>query len=106
MRLPRLQCVVPWLVPWLVAACATAQAPADPVAALHAKAASDLSCPQSLLLITPLGDETFAETRQPLYQSVAGCGMSVVYMATKTGYVMSQGNHRAPAMAPDHVDVR
>jgi len=32
--------------------------------------------------------------------------MHVVYMATKNGYVMSQGNHRAPAMAPDHVDVR
>jgi hypothetical protein len=102
MRLPRTFCVVSWFV----AACATSQPPADSMPALQARAASDLSCPQSLLRITPLGDQTFAETRQPLYLDVEGCSMHVVYMATKNGYVMSQGYHRAPAMAPDHVDVR
>jgi hypothetical protein len=93
-------------VPWIVAACATAPPPADPIAALHAQAASDLSCPQTLLRITPLSDETFGDTRQPLYQSVEGCSMHVVYMATKAGYVMSKGKRPAPSMAPDHVDVR
>ena|SRR5579862_1270578 len=102
MRLPRLLCVAPWLV----AACATSQLPVDPLAALQAQAASDLSCPPTLLRITPLGDETFGEARQPLYESVEGCSLSVIYVATKKGYVMSQGHHRAPSMAPDHVDVR
>jgi hypothetical protein len=102
MRLPRLLCGVPWLV----AACATAQPPVDPIAALPALAASDLSCPRELLLITPVGDQTFAETRQPLYQIVQGCSLSVVYVATKHGYVLSQGNRKAPSLAPDHVDVR
>ena len=101
MRLRRLLCV-----PWLVAACATSQLPVDPIAALQAQASSELSCPQTLLRITPMGDQTFGDARQPLYESVEGCGLSVVYVATKRGYVMSQGNHRTPSMAPDHVDVR
>ena len=102
MRLSLILCVVPWLG----VACATAPPPADPIAALHAQAASDLSCPQSLLRITPLGDEMFGDTRQPLYQSVEGCSMHVVYMATKSGYVMSKGARPKPTLAPDHVDVR
>jgi hypothetical protein len=102
MRLPRLLC----FVPWLVAACATTQTPVDPIAALPARASADLSCPQNLLRITPVGEETFAETRQPLYQSVEGCSLSVIYVATKQGYVMSQGKPHMPSMAPDHVDVR
>jgi hypothetical protein len=102
MRVPRASC----LVPWLVAACATAQPPVDPIAALPAQAAADLSCPASLLRIAPLGDETFGETKQPLYQSVEGCSMHVIYTATKAGYVMSKGSRPKPAMAPDHVDVR
>jgi hypothetical protein len=95
-----------YVVPLLVAACATSRPPADSIPALQARAASDLSCPQSLLRITPLGDQTFGEPRQPLYLDVEGCSMHVVYMATKNGYVMSQGYHRPPEMAPDHVDVR
>jgi hypothetical protein len=102
MRLPRLMCVVPCLV----AACATAPPPADPIAAFHAQAASELSCPQEMLRFIPLGDETFGETRQPLHQSVEGCSMRVVYTATKDGYVMSKGNPHTPSLAPDHVDVR
>jgi hypothetical protein len=102
MRTPRLLCVVSWLV----AACATAPPPVDPIADLQTRAASDLSCPKSLLRINPLGDETFGEARLPLYQNVEGCSLHVVYTATKKGYVMTQGSHRPPAMAPDHVDVR
>ena len=102
MRVPRL-----WFgVPWLVVSCATAPPPVDPVAALPTLAASDLSCPRELLVITPVGDQTFGDTRQPLYQSVEGCSWTVVYVATKQGYVMSQGKRRTPSLAPDHVDVR
>jgi hypothetical protein len=93
-------------VPWLISGCATAPPPADPIGALRARASSDLSCPQALLQITPLGDETFGETRQPLYQSVEGCSMHVSYIATSAGYVMKSGSRPPPAMAPDHVDVR
>jgi hypothetical protein len=102
MRLARLFCSVPWLF----AACATAPPPVDPLAALPALAASDLSCPQHLLVIAPVGNQTFAETRQPLYESVEGCSMTVIYVATKQGYVLSRGGRRAPPLAPDHVDVR
>lgn len=94
------------VVPWLVAACATAPPPVDPLAALPAQASSELSCPRTLLRITPLGDETFESTRLPLYQSVEGCSMHVVYTATKSGYVLSKGNRSRPSLAPDHVDVR
>jgi hypothetical protein len=78
----------------------------DPIAALPALASSELSCPEAQLLIAPIGDQTFADTRQPLYQSVEGCSMNVIYVATKHGYVMSQGKRRTPSLAPDHVDVR
>jgi hypothetical protein len=102
MRPPRLL----HAVPWLVAACATAPPPTDPIVALKARAASDLSCPASLLRITPLGDQTFGQTRQPLYENVEGCSLNVVYTATAKGYVMTQGNHAPPALEPDHVEVR
>ena|SRR5881394_2044911 len=102
MRMSTIGC----LVPWLVAACATAPPPADPIAALHAQASSDLSCPQPLLRITPLGDQTFEATRLPLYQDVEGCSMHVVYAATKSGYVLSKGSRPKPPLGPDHVDVR
>src|SRR5882672_8938297 len=102
MRISHLACVVSWLV----AACATAPPPADPIAALHAQAAADLSCPQPLLRITPLGDQTYEATRLPLYQDVEGCSLHVVYAATKAGYVMTKGSRPKPSLAPDHVDVR
>jgi hypothetical protein len=95
-----------WGVPWLVAACATAAPPADPVKALQATAASDLSCPAADLQITPMGSETFGDARIPAYQEVAGCSMRVIYAATKDGYVMSAPKHLPPVHAPDHVDVR
>jgi hypothetical protein len=94
------------VVPWLIAACATAPPPADPIGALRTRASSELSCPEALLGITPLGDQTFGETRHPLYQNVEGCGMHVIYTATKAGYVMSKGRRSPPTLAPDHVDVR
>jgi hypothetical protein len=94
-----------WGVPWLLAACATASPPVDPVRALPAQASADLSCPTNVLRIAPMGEETFGETRIPLYQEVQGCSMHVIYTATKAGYVLSTPQHK-PSHAPDHVDVR
>jgi hypothetical protein len=102
MRLILLSC----LVSSLVTGCATTQIPVDRVAELRTRAASDLSCPQELLRITPMGEELYEDTRQPLYQEVEGCSMHVIYTATKDGYVMSKGGHPPPSLAPNHVDVR
>jgi hypothetical protein len=83
--------------PLLIAACATAPPPADPVAALRAQASADLSCPADLLRIAPVGDETFGDTRLPLYQEAQGCSMHVMYKATKAGYVLSTPGVRVTA---------
>jgi hypothetical protein len=93
------------LVPLLVASCATAPPPADPVAALRAQAAADLSCPSHLLRIAPMGAETFGPSRVPLYQDVEGCSMHVIYVATEKGYTLSAPQMKPPK-GPDHVDVR
>jgi hypothetical protein len=95
------------VVSWLVATCATSPPPpGDPIAALRARASSELSCPQELLRISPLGDQTFGPNGQPLYEDVEGCSLHVVYTATKSGYLMSSGRRAPPSLAPDHVDVR
>jgi hypothetical protein len=96
----------PWLVSWLVSACATAPPPADPVKALQAQATTDLSCPAADLQIAPMGNETFGDARVPLYQEAQGCGLHVIYTATKAGYVLTSPKHAPPALAPNHVDVR
>lgn len=98
MRIPR----VLWGVPLLFVACATAPPPADPIAALRGQASSDLSCPATMLSISPMGDATFGDTRVPLYQEVQGCSMHVVYVATKEGYVLSTptGRGRVSAQRP------
>jgi hypothetical protein len=93
------------VMPVLVAACATAPPPADPIAALRATAAVDLSCPAHLLRVTPVGEETFGPQRLPLYQQVEGCSMHVIYVARETGYVLSSPRPSA-LKGPDHVDVR
>jgi len=90
----------------LLLACATAPPPADPVGALPAQAAKDLSCPANVLRIAPMGEEKFEGGPVPLYQSVEGCSMHVIYTATKTGYVLSSPQKGPPSLAPDHVDVR
>jgi hypothetical protein len=105
MRLAPALHVIPWLVVPCLLACATAPPPADPVAALRARAASDLSCPGHLLRIAPMGAETFGASRVPLYQDVEGCSMHVIYVATESGYVLSAPQMKPPK-GPDHVDVR
>jgi hypothetical protein len=93
------------VLPGVVAACATAPPPGDPIAALRASAATDLSCPAHLLRMTPVGDETFGPQRVPLYEQVEGCGMHVIYVAHESGYVMGSPKPALPK-GPDHVDVR
>ena len=53
-----------------------------------------------------MGNETFGDARVPLYQEAQGCGMHVIYTATKAGYVLTSPKHPPPSHAPDHVDVR
>jgi hypothetical protein len=90
----------------VVAACATAPAPADPLAALPARAAQDLSCPAHLLQIAPVGAETFGPKAQPLYEEAQGCGMHVLYVATDKGYVLSSPKPHRPPREENWVDVR
>jgi hypothetical protein len=106
MQLRAALCGGPLVVAWLVSACATAPPPADPVKALHEQAATDLSCPTADLQFAPMGNETFGDARVPLYQEAQGCGMHVIYTATKAGYVLTSPKHPPPSHAPDHVDVR
>jgi hypothetical protein len=114
MRLRAARRGVPWIAARVLArvlalsfaSCATAPPPVDPVKALPALAAADMSCPASNLRITPMGDQTFGDARIPAYQEVEGCSMHVIYAATKSGYVLSAPKYLPPAHAPDHVDVR
>jgi hypothetical protein len=91
----------------LLAACATAPPPppGDPVAAVRAQAASELSCPAHLLRVTPLGAESVGPEHRPRYMDVEGCSLHVIYVAGDVGYVMTP-KQAPPAHAPDHVDVR
>jgi hypothetical protein len=104
MRLP----LGAWGASFVVLGCATASTlpPALSVAALKPRAAAELSCPEVYLSVAPLGDEKYAETGEPLYESVEGCSLSVVYVRTKDGYVLSKGARPKPSLEPDRVDVR
>ncbi|HVV86283.1 MAG TPA: hypothetical protein VHE35_24675 [Kofleriaceae bacterium] len=89
-------------------ACATAPPPppGDPVAAVRAQAATDLSCPAHLLRVSPIGAETVGSPARPQYMDVEGCSLHVIYEAKEAGYVLSSPKQVTPAHAPDHVDVR
>jgi hypothetical protein len=96
-------------VSWLVTACATTPPPTppgDPLQAVRAQAATELSCPAHLLRAAALGDETVAPSGRPRYVEVVGCSLHVIYSANETGYVLTSPRHVEPAHAPDHVDVR
>ncbi|HVU51725.1 MAG TPA: hypothetical protein VHL80_13610 [Polyangia bacterium] len=105
MRLPRAW--VAFTVSGVLAACATSTPPpaGDPVAAVRAQAAAELSCPAHLLRVTALGGETVGPDQRPRYIDVEGCSLHVIYVAGETGYVLTP-KQAPPAHAPDHVDVR
>jgi hypothetical protein len=105
MRLSRVRAALS--VPWVLAACATSPPPppGDPIVAVRAQAASELSCPAHLLRVTPLGAERVGPEQRPRYIDVEGCSLHVIYVANDGGYVLTPKT-APPVHAPDHVEVR